>query len=83
MNQEHFFVHFKGGLYKMIGVAFHSETMEEVVIYQALYGDGKTWVRPREMFFDKVTHNGVEIDRFREISKDEMLCLLENQKRNT
>ena len=41
--------HFKGGEYEVIGIAYHSETGEEMVVYKALYGDGKTWVRPASM----------------------------------
>lgn len=41
MDKERYFVHFKGGLYKMLGVAQHSETLEEIVIYQALHGNHK------------------------------------------
>ena len=47
-------MHFKGGLYKLIGYAYHSETQEEMVIYQALYGMHKIWVRPKTLFFDKI-----------------------------
>ncbi len=83
MDKERYFVHFKGGLYKMVGTAYHSETLEEMVVYQALYGDRKTWVRPRTMFFDKVVCNGAEVNRFREITENEMSCLLLQKKENT
>lgn len=82
MDKERYFVHFKGGLYKMIGLAYHSETLEEMVIYQALYGDYKIWVRPKTMFFDKVIHNGIEVNRFKEITKRELPCLLLQKKEN-
>ena len=56
--------HYKGLRYKILGVARHSETLEEMVIYQALYGDYGTWVRPLGMFLEKVTINGQEMLRF-------------------
>lgn len=80
--EERYFIHFKGGLYKMLGIACHSESLEQVVVYQALYGSNKIWVRPLDMFFDKITLNGVLIDRFKEITKEEMSCLLQKQKEN-
>lgn len=82
MDTERYFVHFKGGLYKMIGTAYHSETLEEMVIYQALYGDYKIWVRPAAMFFDKVIHKGLEVNRFKEITESELPCLLLNKKKH-
>lgn len=82
MDKERYFVHFKGGLYKMLGIAQHSETLEEMVIYQALYGNHEIWVRPKTMFFDKVMHDGIEMDRFREITENEMPCLLQPRKGN-
>lgn len=82
MDKERYFVHFKGGLYKMLGVAQHSETLEEMVIYQALHSNHKIWVRPKTMFFDKVTRNGCEVERFKEITENEMLCLLQSKKEN-
>ena len=80
--EERYFIHFKGGLYKMLGTACHSESLEKVVVYQALYGANKIWVRPLDMFFDKIILNGVLVDRFKEITKDEMTCLLQKKKEN-
>ncbi|OJU15120.1 MAG: hypothetical protein BGN88_02980 [Clostridiales bacterium 43-6] len=56
--------HFKGGEYKVLGTARHSETMEEMVVYQALYGEGGVWVRPLSMWAEKVNHRGEDICRF-------------------
>lgn len=48
--------HFKGKLYVVEGVALDSETGEEMVVYRALYGEGKLWVRPLKMFLSEVNH---------------------------
>jgi len=46
--------HYKGKLYRVIGVGKHTETDEDMVLYQALYGDNEYWVRPARMWFDAV-----------------------------
>jgi hypothetical protein len=56
--------HFKGGMYEVIGVAKHSETLEETVVYRALYGDGELWVRPLSMWNETVVYNGQTVPRF-------------------
>ena len=56
--------HYKGNFYEVIGVARHSETLEEMVVYRALYGEGGLWVRPLAMFLETVTVDGREIPRF-------------------
>jgi hypothetical protein len=56
--------HYKGHDYEVLGVARHSETEEELVVYRALYGDGGLWVRPKAMFLETVTVNGKEVPRF-------------------
>lgn len=56
--------HFKGKEYEVIGVAKHSETLEDMVVYRALYGDNGLWVRPLSMFLETVVRDGKEIKRF-------------------
>lgn len=68
-----YYRHFKGGKYRLLAIGRDSETLEPVVVYQALYGSRDVWVRPYGMFFGKVLRDGVEIDRFREISPAEAL----------
>lgn len=57
--------HYKGNQYRVLGVARHSETLEEVVMYQAQYADHSFWVRPVAMFYDEVEYNGERKPRFR------------------
>ena len=59
--------HFKGGEYEVIGVARHSETLEETVVYRALYGDHGLWVRPASMWTETVVYNGKTVKRFEKI----------------
>ena len=56
--------HFKGGEYEVIGVARHSETMEELVVYRALYGERGLWVRPAAMWTETVERDGKRFQRF-------------------
>ena len=56
--------HFKGQEYTVIGVARHSETQEEMVVYRQEYGDHSLWVRPKAMFMETVEVNGQSLPRF-------------------
>lgn len=56
--------HFKGMEYEVIGIAHHSESLEEMVVYRALYGEGELWVRPAAMWTESVTRDGVKQPRF-------------------
>ena len=56
--------HYKGNDYLVIGVARHSETQEELVVYQQDYGDRGLWVRPKTMFLESVTIDGQSVPRF-------------------
>lgn len=56
--------HFKGGEYEVLGIARHSETQEEVVVYRPLYNDTGLWVRPLAMFTDTVTCTSGACQRF-------------------
>jgi len=56
--------HYKGNDYFVLGVARHSETQEEVVVYRQDYGDRGLWVRPLEMFQELITVEGKEVPRF-------------------
>ncbi|WP_417202353.1 DUF1653 domain-containing protein [Acetoanaerobium sticklandii] len=59
--------HFKGKEYLVMYIAKHSETLEELVVYQALYGEMGVWVRPLDMFLEQVEVNGQMVNRFEEI----------------
>ena len=58
------FRHFKGNLYRIEGFAKDSETLEEMVVYRALYGEGGLWVRPAKMFFETIERDGKTMKRF-------------------
>lgn len=69
MNKELLgkYKHFKGGEYEVVGLAKHSETQEELVVYRALYGEKELWVRPKEMFFDEKEVDGILVPRFAKV----------------
>lgn len=56
--------HFKGNEYQLLGVATHSETMEPMVVYRALYGEQGLWVRPAAMWLETVERDGQTFQRF-------------------
>ena len=56
--------HFKGNEYEVLIVAKHSETLEEMVVYRALYGDGGVWVRPAAMWEEEIERDGKRFKRF-------------------
>lgn len=64
--------HYKGKEYEVLGIARHSETLEELVVYRALYdtkdfGKNSLWVRPKAMFEETVIVDGKEVQRFEKI----------------
>lgn len=66
--------HYKGGIYEVIGTACHSETLEEMVAYRALYdskefGNNSLWVRPKKMFMENVIIDGKAVPRFKLIKE--------------
>ncbi|GMV49080.1 MAG: hypothetical protein NBKEAIPA_00167 [Nitrospirae bacterium] len=61
--------HYKGQDYEVVGVARHSETEEEFVVYRQLYGEGSLWIRPMEMFLESVPVGGTLIPRFRRLEE--------------
>ncbi len=60
--------HYKGGRYRVVGIARHSETEEELVVYET--PDRRLWVRPRTMFEEEVTIDGVRQPRFARLDKE-------------
>ena len=61
--------HFKGNLYEVLGLARHSETQEEMVVYRALYGEYSLWVRPARMWFETVERDGQRFQRFTRVEE--------------
>jgi hypothetical protein len=68
MIEKGIYKHYKGNLYEVIDVANHSETLEKMVVYKALYGEGQLWVRPIEMWSEIVVlPNGEKVVRFEKV----------------
>ena len=61
--------HFKGNEYEVIGIANHSETLQKMVVYRALYGEKEIWVRPAEMWNEEITCDGKTFKRFEYIGE--------------
>jgi len=61
--------HFKGNEYEVLCVAKHSETLAEMVVYRALYGEGGVWVRPAAMWEEEVERDGKKFKRFEYIGE--------------
>ena len=62
--------HFKGNEYQVIGIAKNSETLEDTVVYRALYGNGDLWVRPAYMWNETVERDGKKYKRFTFIGEE-------------
>ena len=70
-DETRYYRHFKGGKYRVLAIGQDSESLVLVVVYQALYGDHKIWVRPKEIFDGFVERDGQIIKRFTEITREE------------
>jgi len=68
--KEGIYKHYKGNLYEVFTTAQHSETEEWMVVYKALYGGEGMWVRPYDMFIEKVIIEGKEVERFAYIGNE-------------
>lgn len=67
-----FYRHFKGNYYYVLGTAIHSETLVEMVVYRALYGEEKLWVRPTEMWNERVERESYQGPRFIPVGSEEV-----------
>lgn len=63
--QKGIYTHFKGQQYEVLDIATHSETLEKMVVYKALYGEQGIWVRPLSLFCETVEVDGRIVPRFR------------------
>lgn len=72
MIKKGVYQHFKGNKYQVLDVAKHSETLEEMVVYKALYGDGGVWVRPGFMWDEEIEFEGKKVKRFTYLGEEEI-----------
>ena len=68
---EEYYRHFKGNIYRVLHIAKHSETLEEMIVDQAMYGERGVWVRPKAMFEEVINKDGKIFRRFSPISAEE------------
>lgn len=73
---EQYYRHFKGNIYRVLHIAKHSETFEDMVVYQAMYGDKGVWVRPKTMFEEVIERDGKTVRRFEEITNEEAKAII-------
>ena len=71
MLEKGIYKHFKGNRYELLDIAKHSETLEEMVVYKALYGDGGVWVRPAFMWNEEVEYEGRKVKRFTYLGRED------------
>lgn len=69
LPQPGIYRHFKGNRYELLTIATHSETLEPMVVYRALYGEGGVWVRPLSMWEEHVEKNGYSGPRFARVEE--------------
>lgn len=74
---DKYYRHFKGNVYRVLHIAKHSETLEEIVVYQAMYGERGIWVRPKTMFEEVIERDGKTFRRFSPISAEEAEKIIE------
>ena len=72
-QMEKYYRHFKGNLYRVLHIAKHTETLEDMVVYQAMYGDRDIWVRPKAMFEEVIERDGKTFRRFEPITEADTL----------
>ncbi|MBR5152658.1 MAG: DUF1653 domain-containing protein [Clostridia bacterium] len=70
MIQKGVYQHYKGNRYEVLEIANHSETLEKMVVYRALYGEGEVWVRPLSMWSEEVETPDGKVPRFRLIGQE-------------
>ena len=71
-----YYRHFKGNVYRVLHIGKHSETLEEMVVYQAMYGEKGIWVRPKAMFEEVIERDGKAVRRFEEITAQDAEAII-------